>query len=676
MNDSTIPSRSSQNRIPSSIQELEQSAWGQQAAQPEHQERIIKQIPRLLKKLGKKHPVALKAQEAFRLFDKGRSEGQSFLSTRNVLLLGASLLYFLCPLDVIPDIVPVVGYLDDIGLLAMALSFVTGAGKKGEDGANADGMNPGDEEAQNLLETARHVQEGMAPLPSRLQEEDAWASPELDLPDAADNVHEQALANWAAVSADPLRRIIFTGSFSAGKSSLINALLQRPVLPASPRPCTPILTTLIKAEAGHEQAVLELKDGSVEILEDVSLVSREPEQIGNRARELTVMLNAALLSDGISLVDTCGLESTEHVVIPVEELPRSAAFIYVKGAEVGDLTKAEDDFLREISRHITSDQLIVVVNKADRSSAADVQKLKERIEERLESDGLKGVPIFVTSATGEAGQTWELDALRNELRHRAAVSIPEKEQEMARLAQKAQHLLARQREEAAAQDAETRARHREALEASCQSLIDKLEKEADKYRLAFRRRTDDYIRNSLWPEICKRVDNSSVNEALAADVRVFCRNSLGAFAKQECEKMVSVFHRACGVDELKGLIQASDSIQPFAPENHEEAVRQSSRYVLPAVAIATFFTPMGLVSWATTIALPTLVMSKLGVGEKLGDILASWGPGRKAREEFKLSLRSELLQAATLLEQEMDKLIQQSLEQEVQAIRRKMDDFS
>lgn len=308
---------------------------------------------------------------------------------------------------------PVVGYLDDVGLLAMALSFVTGIMKKGEVGANE-----GDAEAQKMLATAQHVREVVA-LPSRPQEGDAWESFEIALPESSDNAHEQALANWAAVSVDPLRCIIFIGSFSAGKSSLINPLLQRPVLPASPLPCTPILTTIIKAEAGREQAVLELKDRSVEILEDFSLVNDEPEKMGERARELTVMLDDALLVDGVSLVDICGLESTVHDVIPVEELPHSAAFIYVKGAEVGDLTKTEDDFLREISRHITSDQLIVVVNKADRSSADAVQKLKERIEERLESDGLKGVPIFVTSATGEAGQTWELDALRNELRHRA-----------------------------------------------------------------------------------------------------------------------------------------------------------------------------------------------------------------------------------------------------------------
>ncbi len=618
MNDSTT---STQDKIPSSVQELEQSSWGRQASQPAQQERIIKQIPRLLKKLGKKHPIAHKAQEAFRLFVKGRSEGQSFLSTRNVLILGAALLYFLCPLDVLPDVVPVVGYLDDIGLLAMALSFVTGFLKPGEKGTEAD-----DAEAQKMLATAQRVREGVA-LPSRLQNEDAWGSLGIDLPEPSDNVHEQALANWAAVSVDPLRRIIFAGSFSAGKSSLVNALLRRPVLPVSPLPCTPILTTIIKAETGREQAVVEWKDGSVEILEDLSLVSREAKQMGDRARELTVMLDDALLADGVSLVDTCGLESTVHDVIPLEELPRSAAFIYVKGAEVGDLTKAEDDFLREISRHITSDQLIVVVNKSDRVSADAVQQLKKKIGDRHEADGLRNVPVFVTSATDEAGQTGELDALRDELRHRAAVSIPEKEQEMAGLAQKAQRLLAREREEIAARDAATRARHKEALAASCQVLISKLEKESDRFRLAFRRRTDDYIWNSLYPEICRRVDANSVNEALAADVRVFCRNSLGTFAKRECENMVSDFHHACGVDELKGLIQASDSVQAAAPENHEEDVRRSSQYILPAIAIATFFTPIGFCSWATTFALPTFVMSKLGVGERVGKILAQWGAG-------------------------------------------------
>ncbi|MDX1684939.1 MAG: YkvA family protein [Saprospiraceae bacterium] len=40
------------------------------------------------------------------------------LSTRNAIMIMAALFYFLTPLDVIPDVIPLVGFLDDVSLLA------------------------------------------------------------------------------------------------------------------------------------------------------------------------------------------------------------------------------------------------------------------------------------------------------------------------------------------------------------------------------------------------------------------------------------------------------------------------------------------------------------------------------------------------------------------------------
>ena len=39
-----------------------------------------------------------------------------------VAMLAGALAYVVCPIDVIPDVIPVVGYLDDIGVLGYALT--------------------------------------------------------------------------------------------------------------------------------------------------------------------------------------------------------------------------------------------------------------------------------------------------------------------------------------------------------------------------------------------------------------------------------------------------------------------------------------------------------------------------------------------------------------------------
>lgn len=44
---------------------------------------------------------------------------------KNVLLPGLVLLYLISPIDIIPDWLPVVGVLDDLALLAMAIPMLT-----------------------------------------------------------------------------------------------------------------------------------------------------------------------------------------------------------------------------------------------------------------------------------------------------------------------------------------------------------------------------------------------------------------------------------------------------------------------------------------------------------------------------------------------------------------------
>ena len=46
------------------------------------------------------------------------------LSNKSLVILVGALLYFLMPLDAIPDFIPGVGYLDDAGVIAMALGTV------------------------------------------------------------------------------------------------------------------------------------------------------------------------------------------------------------------------------------------------------------------------------------------------------------------------------------------------------------------------------------------------------------------------------------------------------------------------------------------------------------------------------------------------------------------------
>ena len=104
------------------ISELEKSKWYRSVSDPEIQEGLTKTVERWLGKVGKKNPTARRAKLALEMFRQGRSG--EFLSARNILILGASLLYTISPLDAIPDVIPVIGWLDDMGVLAMDFGYI------------------------------------------------------------------------------------------------------------------------------------------------------------------------------------------------------------------------------------------------------------------------------------------------------------------------------------------------------------------------------------------------------------------------------------------------------------------------------------------------------------------------------------------------------------------------
>lgn len=648
--------------LPGSINELITSEWAEKAKSVKTQEAIIRQIPHLLKKLGKTSPVAVKAQEAFALFMQARAKGQDIMTARNVIILGAALLYFLCPLDFIPDALPVIGWLDDIGLLALAITYISSAVQKGEESDTP-------EEVAEILNRARQA-EAIVPQAATLGLESEWESIlETTITDTGMQTEEQIIEQWQSISADPLRRLVFAGGFSTGKSSLINSLLKRRVARTSPLPCTPVLTTIMKGEPGKERAVIEFRDGGVEIWDNLDNVLTMSEEMGKRAKELSLYIDNDMLENGISFVDTCGLESTEHEIIPFEQLPRSAAFLFVKGANVGGMSKDEYKFFKKVSEHITGDQIIVVLSKADLVPNEAVSRLKQTMRKHFAELGLTGVKLFATATTGE--NTYELEALRQELIQRAAVSIPQKEQQMAEMAQNAQKMLQIKQQELAHLEEHERAKKMEQMEEECKRRLDRLADKAESIKISFRQLLDDYSNNTLWPAIATKVDNSKLDEHLAADIRVQCRNSICAFVKAKCSEAVEQLQVACGIEELGGIIQASGTFHAEAPTNDSELIKKTSEYILPGISIAAFFL-MGPLSWLGSIAVPTYIMDKMGVGKALGNILASFGPGRKAREEFKKALKTELQQSVNAISAEMDTMLDKIINSEREAVRRNL----
>jgi uncharacterized membrane protein YkvA (DUF1232 family) len=104
-------------RTPMNPEDFAASGWVKKAQDPQEEQRIRSSFPRWIANV-----------QNFDLINKGRqlweylNSGRCSLTDR-VLVLGA-LLYLISPIDAIPDVIPVVGWLDDIGVATAVLAFL------------------------------------------------------------------------------------------------------------------------------------------------------------------------------------------------------------------------------------------------------------------------------------------------------------------------------------------------------------------------------------------------------------------------------------------------------------------------------------------------------------------------------------------------------------------------
>ena len=93
------------------------SEWITKAQDPREEQRIRSGFPRWIANV-QNFDLINKGRQLWEYLNSGRCSG-----TDRILIV-AALLYLISPIDAIPDVIPVVGWLDDIGVATAVLAFL------------------------------------------------------------------------------------------------------------------------------------------------------------------------------------------------------------------------------------------------------------------------------------------------------------------------------------------------------------------------------------------------------------------------------------------------------------------------------------------------------------------------------------------------------------------------
>lgn len=201
------------------------------------------------------------------------------------------------------------------------------------------------------------------------------------------------------------------GAFSAGKSSLINALLGKHRLHAEVDPTTAIPTYLVRGQQDGEQqgsiTALTRKYAQLTLSEDEFASLTHDAERGQEGPAST-LLHSILIEDAdfewpqIALLDTPGYSNSQKgrngrtdEYIAHTQLNDVNIIIWVVSAEGGVISEADIAFLKRLNEDIPK---LIVINRADKKSTDDITRIVEITAQTLKKKKIAVLDILTVSA--------------------------------------------------------------------------------------------------------------------------------------------------------------------------------------------------------------------------------------------------------------------------------------
>jgi GTP-binding protein EngB required for normal cell division len=212
------------------------------------------------------------------------------------------------------------------------------------------------------------------------------------------SLKRQLEAAESLLAKNPPIDVVILGQFKAGKSSFINSLIGKDILPVGVIPITTAITRLQYGEA--ERAVVRHFDGlTTEVpLADIAEFTSEAKNPGNQKNVNVVDIELPSLEEyaGLRLVDTPGLGSVfkYHKSTSENWLPEVGAALLAISSD-RPLSEHDLELIRELTRHTPN--IILLLTKADLLTAEQHQEVIQFFRQTLQRELNRELPVYLYS---------------------------------------------------------------------------------------------------------------------------------------------------------------------------------------------------------------------------------------------------------------------------------------
>ena len=195
--------------------------------------------------------------------------------------------------------------------------------------------------------------------------------------------------------------LAFCGHFSAGKSTVINYLLGKPVLPSSPIPTS---ANIVRIESGNGEARIILADGRIAVFPPPInfSVMKDYAKNGADVQSIHLHMEGFPFGDRVALLDTPGIDSTD------DAHERSTASSFHMADSVFYVTDY-NHIQSEVNFHFTKDltkmgkKLFIIINQIDKHDDQELpfSSIKESVRRAFHEWGVKPEEIYYTTMREE-----------------------------------------------------------------------------------------------------------------------------------------------------------------------------------------------------------------------------------------------------------------------------------